>query len=35
MALFVKGIFAIMASSTSRIDESNGGGGGKMEEDIP
>lgn len=35
MVLFVKRTFAVMVSSTSRIDESHGGGGGTMEEDVP
>ena len=32
MVLFVKRTSAIKVSSTSRIDQGNGGGGGKMEE---
>lgn len=34
MALFVKRTFAIMVSSTGRTDQSDGGRGGKMEEDV-
>lgn len=34
MALFVKRTFAIMVNSTSRTDQSDGGRGGKMEEDV-